>query len=62
METWVTEDFIENCKGRVWVEGKSFYEDHFDNENYELILHESFETAYEDYYYDLYLVEYVGED
>ena len=62
METWVTEDFIENCKGRVWVEGKSFYKDHFDNENYELILHESFETAYEDYYYDLYLVEYVGED
>ena len=61
METWVTEDFMENCKGRVWVQGKSFYEDHFDNENYELILHESFETAYEDYSYDLYLVEYVGE-
>lgn len=63
-ETVINTDFIEECKTRTWIivdVDSKFYENYFDNENYELLAHETFETKYRDYVFNLYLVDYIGE-
>ncbi len=63
-ETVVTPDFIKECKGRIWLivpRNSRFYDKYFNNNNYELLLNEEFETKYKNYYFHLYLVEYVEE-
>ena len=62
METSVTTDFLKNCKGRIWVIGawnNSCYEELFNNEEYKLIFNEKYETRYQNYPYNLTLVEKV---
>lgn len=62
METCVTTDFLYNCTGRVWVIGawnNSCYEELFDNENYKKISSEYFTTKYQNYTYNITLVESV---
>jgi len=62
METYITTNFLENCKGRIWVIGawnNSCYEELFDNENYKIISNQYFVTKYEDYIYNITLVERV---
>lgn len=64
MKTYVNKDFLENCKGRCWIVtsgGTDFYEECFENEDYKLIMNKSFQTAYKEYYYKIYLVEYIGK-
>lgn len=63
-ETVVTPDFIKECKGRIWLivpRNSKFYDKYFNNDNYNLLLNKEFETKYKNYYFHLYLVDYVGE-
>lgn len=60
METYVTTDFLKNCTGRIWVIGawnNSCYEELFNNENYKLITNQYFQTEYQDYSYNITLIE-----
>ena len=62
METHVTTNFLENCTGRIWVIGawnNSCYEELFDNENYKKISNQYFATKYQNYSYNITLVERV---
>lgn len=64
MKTYVSTDFLDTCRGRCWIVtsgGTDFYEKCFKNENYKLIMNKSFQTAYKEYYYKIYLVEYIGK-
>jgi len=60
METCVTTEFLEKCTGRIWVVGawnNSCYEELFDNKNFKQISNEYFNTKYENYSYNITLVE-----
>ena len=62
MEVHVTTDFLENCTGRIWVIGawnNSCYEELFNNENFKFINNKYFKTAYQNYSYNITLVERV---
>lgn len=62
MATCITTDFLENCTGRIWVIGawnNSCYEELFNNENYKFMSNRYFETEYQDYPYNITLVEKV---
>ena len=62
LETHVTTEFLENCSGRIWVIGSwnnSCYEELFANENFNKISNEYFNTKYQNYSYDITLVERV---
>ncbi len=62
METHVTTNFLEKCTGRIWVIGawnNSCYEELFDNENYIKINNQYFSTKYQNYTYNITLVESV---
>lgn len=62
METCVTTDFLKNFTGRIWVIGawnNSCYEELFNNENFNHISTEKFETKYQNYPYTITLVERV---
>lgn len=62
METCINTEFLENCTGRIWVIGSwnnSCYEELFENENYNKISNEYFNTKYSDYNYNITLVEKV---
>ena len=62
LETCVTTEFLENCTGRIWVIGSwnnSCFEELFDNENFKLISNEYFNTKYQNYQYNITLVERV---
>lgn len=60
MTTYVTDDFMDELTGRVWiVDGWSdwFYQTHFNNENYKFITQAEFATGYQGYHYVFTLVE-----
>ena len=60
METHVTTEFLENCTGRIWVIGSwnnSCYEELFENENFNKMSNEYFSTKYQNYSYNITLVE-----
>ena len=60
METHVTTEFLENCTGRIWVIGSwnnSCYEELFENENFNKMSNEYFGTKYQNYSYNITLVE-----
>lgn len=64
MDTYITKDFLddEECQGRIWVitsQSPGFYEKEFNNENYKLISRKAFNTAYQNYGYQVILVEKV---
>lgn len=62
METCINTDFLEDCTGRIWVIGawnNSCYEELFNNENYKKISNEYFQTKYQNYPYNITLVEIV---
>ena len=62
METCVTTDFLKNSIGRIWVIGawnNSCYEELFNNEEYNFIFNKKYETKYQNYPYNLTLVEKV---
>lgn len=63
MDTYVTDEFFNELSGRVWVvDGWSdnLYKNHFENDDYRLISHEEFSTAYQGYHYIFFLVERVN--
>lgn len=60
LEVKITDEFLEECEGRIWVVGtwnNSCYEELFDNEKFEYISNQYFETLYQDYRYNITLVE-----
>jgi len=62
MQTCVTTEFLEKCTGRIWVIGSwnnSCYEELFDNEDYKKISNQYFATKYQNYSYNITLVERV---
>lgn len=62
METYITTDFLEKCKGRVWIidsQDDGFYNELFHNKDFRYICTEKFETPYQNYIYNITLVERV---
>lgn len=62
METHITTDFLENCTGRVWIidsQDNGFYNELFNNEDFKFISTEYFEQKYQNYIYNITLVERV---
>lgn len=62
METWITTDFLEKCTGRVWIidsQDNGFYNELFNTEDFEYISTEYFDTPYQNYIYNITLVERV---
>ena len=60
METHITTDFLENCTGRVWIidsQDNGFYNELFNNEDFKFISTEYFEQKYQNYIYNITLVE-----
>lgn len=60
METYITTDFLEECVGRVWIidsQDNGFYNELFNNKNFKYISTERFETPYQNYIYNITLVE-----
>ena len=64
METYTTMDFLDNCKGRVWLiepRKKVLYDALFNNEYYKFVSTQRFKTTYRDYTYNITLVEFKEE-
>ena len=62
METYVTTEFLENCTGRIWVIeswSNTCYEELFENENFNKISNQCFSVKYQNYNYNITLVEKV---
>jgi len=62
METWITTDFLEKCTGRIWIidsQDNGFYNELFNTEEYKYISTEYFDTPYQNYIYNITLVEKV---
>lgn len=62
METHITTDFLENCTGRVWIidsQDNGFYNELFNNDDFKFISTEYFEQKYQNYIYNITLVERV---
>lgn len=62
METYITIDFLKYCTGRVWIidsQDNGFYNELFNNENFEYVSTEYFDTPYQNYIYNITLVERV---
>lgn len=62
METYITTDFLEKCTGRVWIidsQGNEFYNEMFNNKDFKFISTEHFEQKYQNYIYNITLVERV---
>ena len=60
LEVTTTKDFLENCSERIWVIGSwnnSCYEELFNNENYKVLNNKYYETEYQNYPYNITLVE-----
>ena len=59
METWITTDFLDYCKGRIWIidsESNDFFKELFDNEKYTYVSTERFDTKYQNYVFNITLV------
>ena len=62
METWITTEFLEKCTGRVWIidsQDNGFYNELFNTEDFKFISTEYFDTPYQNYIYNITLVERV---
>lgn len=62
METWITTDFLEKCTGRVWIidsQDNGFYNELFNTEDFKYISTKYFDTPYQNYIYNITLVERV---
>ena len=59
METWITTEFLDYCKGRIWIidsESNDFFKELFDNEKYTYVSTERFDTKYQNYVFNINLV------
>ena len=57
-------DFLNNCTGRIWIidsEDANFYNRIFNNDNFRLISQKLIKTKYQDYPYNIILVERINE-
>ena len=57
-------DFLNDCNGRIWIidsENSDYYNTVFNNDNYNVISRKTIKTGYENYTYNMILVEKVGE-
>lgn len=62
METHITTDFLEECTNRIWIidsEDNGFYNELFNTEEFNHISTENFDTPYQNYIYNITLVERV---
>ena len=62
METWITTEFLEKCTGRVWIidsQDNGFYNELFNTKDFKYISTEYFDTPYQNYIYNITLVERV---
>lgn len=62
METWITTDFLQYCTGRVWIidsQDNGFYDELFNNDDFKFISTKTFEQKYQNYIYNITLVERV---
>ena len=61
LKIYTNTDFLNECKGRVWVidgEDEGLYNRLFNNENYRIVSKKLIRTEYEKYVYNMILVEY----
>lgn len=62
METWITTEFLNKCTGRIWIidsQDNGFYNELFNTEDFKYISTEYFDTPYQNYIYNITLVERV---
>ena len=62
MTIYTNTDFVNECTGRVWImdgENSDYYNKVFNNENFNKISSKVVKTGYENYYYNMILVERV---
>ena len=62
LKIYTNKDFLNECNGRIWIidsENSDNYNENFNNENFEIISRKVIETKYEDYVYNMILVERV---
>ena len=62
MDTYVTTDFLEELTGRVWIidsQDNGFYNELFNTDEFKYISTEYFDTPYQNYIYNITLVERV---
>lgn len=60
LETYITTDFLDKCTGRVWIidsQDNGFYNELFNTKNFKYISTEHFDIPYQDYIYNITLVE-----
>lgn len=60
METYITTDFLEKCRERIWIidsQDDGFYNELFHNEDFKFVSTEKFVTPYQNYIYNITLVE-----
>ena len=63
LKIYTNEDFLNEMNGRIWIvdtEASDYYNKLFNNDNYKLISQKLIKTEYEEYVYNLYLVEKVS--
>ena len=61
LKIYTNTDFLNECKGRVWLidgESEELYNKLFNNEKYHLVSKKLIKTEYEKYVYNMILVEY----
>lgn len=62
MTIYTNTDFLNECTGRVWImdgENSDYYNKVFNNDNFKEISRKAIKVGYEDYYYNMILVERV---
>lgn len=63
LEIWTNTDFLNECTGRVWVidsDNKDYYNKVFNNDDFKVISEKTIKTGYENYSYNMILVERVN--
>ena len=62
LKIYTNKDFLNECNGRVWIidsQNSDNYNENFNNDDFKLISRKVIETKYEDYVYNMILVERV---
>lgn len=64
LKIYITTDFLKECNGRIWIidsDNSDYYNEFFNNEDYRKISEKMIKVGYENYVYNMILVEKVAE-
>ena len=64
LKIYTNTDFIDECNGRIWIidsDNSDYYNKFFNNENYNKISQKLIKIGYENYVYNMILVEKIAQ-